>query len=147
MYSCGHGLGGRLGFADEQSRVHPQRIVMPAAIACVDIAAALGHSLFVGVDGSVMTCGQNDNGCLGVGGDEMMIPMPVLVPLKDSLIIVGCAAASRHSVIWSKCGCVLTCGRNTHGQLGHSSDAKDVVVPMFSKVMRVTIVTAFMSPF
>uniref|UniRef100_A0A914VV87 BTB domain-containing protein n=1 Tax=Plectus sambesii TaxID=2011161 RepID=A0A914VV87_9BILA len=133
VFACGHGLGGRLGVGDEQYRSWPEGVAPHRLF--VDIAAAALHSVFVDVDGSAFTCGQNDHGCLSVGEGIDKLLEPTMVALKDSPMFVGCAAGARHTVLWTKSGTVLTCGQNTHGQLGHTSQP-DVIVSTLKKIPR-----------
>ena len=48
VYSCGHGLGGRLGFGTEESQLTPKLIqCFVESDACIAIASGSDHSLFL----------------------------------------------------------------------------------------------------
>ncbi len=52
VYSCGHGLGGRLGLGSEDPQFHP-RIISSLKESVVDVAAGTDHTLFVDRTGNV----------------------------------------------------------------------------------------------
>ncbi|OQE46047.1 hypothetical protein PENCOP_c001G03255 [Penicillium coprophilum] len=137
LFMCGFGPGGRLGTGDESTRF---------TFACIEtgglegkkvVSAALGqdHSLAITEQGEIFSWGSNKFGQLGYGlprtsnKNDIPIqttPRQIFNPFKKETII-GAAASSIHSVVFSTSG-LYTFGKN-EGQLGLvDSDARSLEV-------------------
>ncbi|CAG8172921.1 unnamed protein product [Penicillium nalgiovense] len=137
LFICGFGPGGRLGTGDESTRF---------TFACIEtgglegkkvVSAALGqdHSLAITEQGEIFSWGSNKFGQLGYGlprtsnKNDIPIqttPRQIFNPFKKETII-GAAASSIHSVVFSTSG-LYTFGKN-EGQLGLvDSDARSLEV-------------------
>ncbi|KAJ5959643.1 uncharacterized protein N7479_006793 [Penicillium vulpinum] len=137
LFMCGFGPGGRLGTGDESTRF---------TFACIEtgglegkkvVSVALGqdHSLAITEQGDIFSWGSNKFGQLGYGLPRtsnkndvpiQMTPRQIFNPFKKETII-GAAASSIHSVVFSTSG-LYTFGKN-EGQLGLvDSDARSLEV-------------------
>ncbi|KAI2705282.1 hypothetical protein CBS147317_2234 [Penicillium roqueforti] len=137
LFMCGFGPGGRLGTGDESTRF---------TFACIEtgglegkkvLSAALGqdHSLAITEQGEIFSWGSNKFGQLGYGlprtsnKNDIPIqttPRQIFNPFKKETII-GAAASSIHSVVFSTSG-LYTFGKN-EGQLGLvDSDARSLEI-------------------
>ncbi|CAG7956298.1 unnamed protein product [Penicillium nalgiovense] len=137
LFICGFGPGGRLGTGDESTRF---------TFACIEtgglegkkvVSVALGqdHSLAITEQGEIFSWGSNKFGQLGYGlprtsnKNDIPIqttPRQIFNPFKKETII-GAAASSIHSVVFSTSG-LYTFGKN-EGQLGLvDSDARSLEV-------------------
>lgn len=87
----------------------------------VDIAAGTKHSLFLKSDGTVLSCGANNFGQLGIGTTQpSTTPMQVKENRASQNLsnIVQISAGDNHSIFLKNNSNVLTCGFNGDGQLG-----------------------------
>ncbi|KAG1714116.1 Inhibitor of Bruton tyrosine kinase [Nymphon striatum] len=123
VYTCGHGLGGRLGSGVEDTNILPKSIDLPGlAEKCfvVDVAAGDNHIVLLATSNEVFTCGLNKFHQLGHSPPPSMLLRPTKVKMKikfqSSIILVSVHAANYHTVIETTDG-VYTCGLNA-GQLG-----------------------------
>jgi len=137
LFMCGFGPGGRLGTGDESTRFSFVCIETGGLAEKKVISVALGqdHSLAITDRGEIFSWGSNKFGQLGYGlprtsnRNDVPIqstPRQIFNPLKKE-IIIGAAASSIHSVVFSDSG-LYTFGKN-EGQLGLvDSDARSLEV-------------------
>ena len=135
LWMCGVGPGGRLGTGDGSTRFAWVCIETGALAGKNVIAVALGqdHSIAVSEPGEVFTWGSNQYGQLGYRlppadnrNDHPIqgTPRQIFNPFKGE-IIIGAAASSIHSVVFTATG-LYTFGKND-GQLGLvDSDARSL---------------------
>lgn len=81
-YTWGAGMSGALGLQDCRSNVDHPTEVSGVDANVVDVAAGTNFSLLLCADGTVLACGQNDHGQLGVGSNGIMasrtfVPVPL----------------------------------------------------------------------
>lgn len=125
LLMAGIGAGGRLGLGGQESQIVPRVLECPLDSKgerdeIVDVALGHDHSVLVTASGDVYTFGSNRYGQLGYSlrddeQDCQMIPKR-LNPLKRQKVI-GCAASTVHSVVYTADGDVYVWGTN-RGQMG-----------------------------
>lgn len=137
LFICGFGPGGRLGTGDESTRFSFVCIETGGLTGRKVMSVALGqdHSLAITELGEIFSWGSNKFGQLGYSlprtsnKNDVPIqstPRQIFNPFKKETI-VGAAASSIHSVVFSNSG-LYTFGKN-EGQLGLvDSDARSLEV-------------------
>lgn len=119
-----HGQAGT-GSTSPATVVSPTPVVgLPAA---KSVAAGLGHSLALDLNGQVWAWGQNASGQAGVGSVGGVVPVPTRVsglPLIQQL-----AAGGNYSLALDATGQVWAWGQNTSGQAGTGVASTAVLVP------------------
>lgn len=137
LFMCGFGPGGRLGTGDESTRFSFVCIETGGLAGRKVMSVALGqdHSLAITEFGEIFSWGSNKFGQLGYSlprtsnKNDVPIqstPRQIFNPFKKETII-GAAASSIHSVVFSNSG-LYTFGKN-EGQLGLvDSDARSLEV-------------------
>ncbi|CAG0882573.1 unnamed protein product [Darwinula stevensoni] len=130
VYSCGHGLGGRLGFGTEESQLTPKLIqCFVESDSCIAIASGSDHSLFLTQNHNVWSCGSNRYGQLGhylSPTDRLLNPKVISLKWPNEPI-QGIACGPSHSVFYSSTH-LFTCGVNS-GQLGHLQGSDTINAP------------------
>lgn len=133
LFMCGFGPGGRLGTGDESTRFSFVCIETGGLAGRKVMSVALGqdHSLAITEFGEIFSWGSNKFGQLGYTCNKndvpiQLTPRQIFNPFKKETII-GAAASSIHSVVFSNSG-LYTFGKN-EGQLGLvDSDARSLEV-------------------
>jgi alpha-tubulin suppressor-like RCC1 family protein len=82
----------------------------------VDLAAGLDHTCALDDAGAVLCWGEGSSGRLGVGFDDVNLPVTVEVPTEG--IVVGIAAGGGTTCAFDDAGLVWCWGINNDGQLG-----------------------------
>ncbi|KAJ5093442.1 hypothetical protein N7456_009303 [Penicillium angulare] len=135
LFICGFGPGGRLGTGDETTRFTFSCVETGGLAGKKVISVALGqdHTMAITEFGEIFSWGSNKFGQLGYGlprtsnKNDVPIqttPRQIFNPFKKETII-GAAASSIHSVVFSTSG-LYTFGKN-EGQLGLvDSDARSL---------------------
>ena len=120
--------------ADANSCRPEPRLVEALAGEKVIGASAGDHHIAVWTNaGELFTFGDGGRGALGHGAipwdggnpfpREASELVPRLVEALSGKTVVGASASSEQTVIWTASGALYTCGRGTHGVLGHGEDA------------------------
>ncbi|KAL4970722.1 BTB domain and ankyrin repeat protein [Aspergillus stella-maris] len=137
LFMCGFGPGGRLGTGDEATRFSFVCIEGGGLASRKVVSITLGqdHTLAITENGDIFSWGSNKFGQLGYGlprtsnKDDVPVqpsPRQIFNPFKKE-VILGAAASSIHSVVYSNSG-LYTFGKN-EGQLGLvDSDARSLDV-------------------
>ncbi|KAL4803742.1 hypothetical protein BDV18DRAFT_38846 [Aspergillus unguis] len=137
LFMSGFGPGGRLGTGDESTRFNFVCIEGGGLANRKVVSVALGqdHTLAITENGDIFSWGSNKFGQLGYGlprgnnKDDVPVqstPRQIFNPFKKE-VILGAAASSNHSVVYSSAG-LYTFGKN-EGQLGLvDSDARSLEV-------------------
>ncbi|KAF6114171.1 inhibitor of Bruton tyrosine kinase [Phyllostomus discolor] len=122
VYTCGHGPGGRLGHADEQTCLVPRLVEGLSGHNCSQVAAAEDHTVVLTEDGCVYTFGVNTFHQLGIipPPSSCNVPRQMQAKYLKGRTIIGVAAGRFHTVLWTK-EAVYTMGLNG-GQLGYLLD-------------------------
>lgn len=147
LFSCGHGYGGRLGQASENTSVAPALIHGVGSIPCEQVAAGQDHLMLLMQGGQVWTCGLNVYHQLGHSPppERLVSPRPLSLKFLKGKNVVGVCAARFHSVFYTK-DSVFTFGLNA-GQLGHPKGDRTQILPrqvsaLYNKEWTLTHVTA-----
>lgn len=114
--SCGLNVGGQLGIGTTGfgSNV-PVPVTVLTGISKID--AGWAHSLFLKDDGTVWSCGVNDNGQLGLGNNTNQ-STPALIASLSGITQISSGTLSGHSLFLKNDGTVWMCGSNGCGQFG-----------------------------
>ena len=118
VFVCGDNSSGQLGSGYiSNGQYLPTKISFELRVQSV--AAGAHHSFFITEDGSAFSCGNNDNGQLGLGNDykDNNITSPTKIHSLPSEV-ESIAAGGSHSIFRMKSGQFFACGNNTSGQLG-----------------------------
>jgi alpha-tubulin suppressor-like RCC1 family protein len=124
VYSCGRP---RYRLGRQKSETIPEDYTLPLQITenigtsnIIAISAGYFHSLFLDEYGRVYSCGDNDNGQLGLG-NSYDCNFPTLIDALADSNIVAISAGIYGSLFLDEYGKVYSCGYNYHGQLGHTN--------------------------
>jgi len=131
VYTCGYGYNGRLGLGDGQPRRRLTRVpqALFAGSRVVMVSCGGDHTMAVTAAGHAWTCGQNDQGQLGVGDRTNRLGFTqVDAGQLGGARIVMAACGWNHSVVVSAEGRVWAFGNGLFGCLG-LNDEQDRLVP------------------
>lgn len=124
VWACGVNSGGELGDGTNTDKLSPIQVTAITG-SITAISAGESHSLFLKNDGTVWACGYNNKGQLGDGtitGIGKTSPVQVIAGTSGCSTflcnIIGISAGGEHSVFLKSDRTVLSCGNNSHGQLG-----------------------------
>lgn len=138
--SCGWGDIGQLGNINSYPWPIPTfQITAPATV--TKVVCGDWHSLFLKSDSTVISCGFNNLGALGVGTNELMKTSPVNVIGLTG--ITDIAAGGGHSLFLKSNGTVWACGSNINGELGDGTTApKNIPIQIASLSNVISIAAA-----
>lgn len=134
VWGCGHNNYGQLGDSTMgNDYLIPFQI--PGLFNVVKIAAGEISSFFVLNNGSVLSCGGNNYGQLGIGTTSLyeLYPMPVIVPQN----IIDVSTSTYHTLFLTADSTIYTCGFNNHGQLGLGTNVgidTPVIIPLLNHI-------------
>jgi alpha-tubulin suppressor-like RCC1 family protein len=114
IYACGYNLRGELGNGTTTQSNYAILINNSNLTNIVQVSAGFYHSLFIKSNGTVLSCGRNDNGQLGDNTITQRLS-PVLITSLTNIIQVS--AGYLHSIFLKSDGTVLSCGLNNYRQL------------------------------
>ncbi|KAK5862724.1 hypothetical protein PBY51_018093 [Eleginops maclovinus] len=122
VFTCGHGLGGRLGHGDEQTYLVPRMVEGLMSHHCSQVAAAKDHTVVLTEEGYIYTFGLNSFHQLGLAPPPASahVPKQVFSKMLRGRTVIGVAAGRFHTVLWTR-EAVYTMGLNG-GQLGYLLD-------------------------
>ena len=134
-YSWGEGRYGALGVPDTESdQFRPQKVIFQdnansykKEVFVRAASAGYRHTCFLDEKGRVFSCGNNDNGQLGLATRSVQQQ-----PLQIDNFEHGAAQVSAgkdHTLILTDTGLVYACGSNSEGQLGFHSEHKSSITP------------------
>ena len=104
----------------------------------IKIAAGYEHSLFLGADGVVYSCGWNADGLCGLDEDiwwHVKIPTPIVYFIKNGIRIVDISIGCLHSLVLDDQGRIYSFGHNNYRQCG-VGDTRTVPVPKMIKSLK-----------
>ena len=135
------------GYHKEDNHHIPSPIPAVEGLPLVSVAAGNRHAAVLTIHGTVFAWGNNSSGCCGRPYPESVtLPVPVHVPdsalekpdgpnpfpnwavwngsnvsLADDVAVVHAACGDEHTVLVTRSGRLLCCGRNNQGQIGLAS--------------------------
>lgn len=125
VYSCGFGVGGRLGHDNEESVLIPKQISTMETIKeteqdrCIDIAVTRDCSYFLTEKGALWSCGLNNYHQLGHPGvPKLLVPTKIQFRQVKDRKITHFACGRFHVALIVDDSQLYTYGINA-GQLGH----------------------------
>jgi alpha-tubulin suppressor-like RCC1 family protein len=118
IYACGYNLRGELGNGTTTQSNYAILINNSNLTNIVQVSAGFYHSLFIKSNGTVLSCGRNDNGQLGDNTITQRLS-PVLITSLTNIIQVS--AGYLHSIFLKSDGTVLSCGLNNYRQLANGT--------------------------
>ncbi|EDV25247.1 uncharacterized protein TRIADDRAFT_57002 [Trichoplax adhaerens] len=129
VFTCGHGQGGRLGIADEETTLRASEISSITGIKIAQIAAARDHTVLLTDKGAVYTFGMNNYHQLGQVPSPKRCLKPKQISSKHlhNKVMIGIAAGTYHTVMHTNEE-LYTCGTN-YGQIGHAAMERQVTLP------------------
>lgn len=119
VYSFGRNDFGQLGLGGTDDTSAPCRITALEGRPVASVACGQYHTVFALEDGTVLACGKNDYGQLGV---DLAGPVTVPTELRREAFlgrgVVQVACGYYHSLALADDGSVFSFGRNDFGSLG-----------------------------
>jgi alpha-tubulin suppressor-like RCC1 family protein len=119
LLGCGYNSHGALGLDHKENRDRFERIrrdQLPEGDHVEQITLGHSHALILTKQGSLLACGANHAGQLGLG-DYFSRTKFTLVRLPDDERIIQVSAGNSHTLILSKNQNLLGCGSNGYNQL------------------------------
>jgi alpha-tubulin suppressor-like RCC1 family protein len=125
VYTWGYNNYGQLGLGDQGGGTQRNvPTVVPGVNEVVAVAGGAFHSFALSRDGTVMACGKNDAGQLGLGDTVQRDMFTVVAGLRG---VVDIDAGASHSIAVTAEGGLYTWG--TGGAIGHGGDTIQCLVP------------------
>ncbi|AYV78082.1 MAG: chromosome condensation regulator [Edafosvirus sp.] len=120
LMSTGNNISGQLGHNDFKERKRFEEIKnIPKNI--VQVICGEHHTIIRLTDGTLMGCGNNSSGQLGIQNLDLLFTK--FVEIKNiPKNIVEVKSGNNHSVIRLTDGTLMSCGSNSKGELGHGDD-------------------------
>lgn len=126
------------GSGNQQSRQLPELVdtFKKNNISIKQVLIEKFHSVFVSSEGRGWACGHGMGGRLGIDSESTVLtPQPIKI---GSEVIKTASIGHDHTVLLMESGAVLTCGLNTHHQLGHTPPPKKLLVPRPLPLIKMT---------
>ena len=117
VWSCGYNIHGQLGLNDYTDRTTFTQVTTNINNDVKQIVCGDSHNFILKNDGSVWSCGNNNNGQLGLGSYNSHITFTqVTTNINNDVKQIVCG--QYHIFIIKNDGSVWSCGLNNKGQLG-----------------------------
>ncbi len=119
LYTCGYNTNGQLGLGNKTSYNTFQKVPLPSLVTSwTAVACGVKHTLAIGSDGNLYSCGANSFGQLGIGNTTDASSFQKVTLPSGVTSWRAIAAGDSFSVAISNNNNVYTCGKNSAGQLG-----------------------------
>lgn len=121
LMACGHNSHGQLGLGDLTLRTRFVPIInIPKNV--TNVVCGLHHTIIKLSDGTLMVCGLNDKGQLGIGNTISKSTFTKITGIPKNIVQI--VAEDSTTILRCIDGTIMTCGWNMFGQLG-LGDRKD----------------------
>ncbi|ORX43153.1 RCC1/BLIP-II protein [Piromyces finnis] len=125
---CGHGKIGRLGFGNEATQFNLKTLRIDNC-QIQNFSVGYNHTLFIGSNGELFTCGDNTFGQLGYETENsVMETMPKEVQSLKNIPIIKASSCKYHNLALARNGTLYSWGLNL-GQLGHPAKYDTIKTP------------------
>nr|XP_014095758.1 probable E3 ubiquitin-protein ligase HERC4 [Bactrocera oleae] len=141
LYAWGSNIYGQLGISPPNELAHstsPRLVDSLLGIPIAFIACGGNHSFIISKSGAVFGWGCNNCGQLGLN-DCTHRHFPTQLRTLRSLCVRYITCGEQYSVFLTNDGGVFTCGKGSHGQLGHGGNLNEVLPRKVSELMGSTI--------
>ncbi|AYV82591.1 MAG: chromosome condensation regulator [Hyperionvirus sp.] len=119
LMGCGHNRYGQLGLGHWRNiSLFKEIKEIPKNIA--EVICSAFYTTIRLTDGTLMRCGRNDRGQLGLGDNRNRQVFTEIEKIPKNIVEVICQ--DNYSIIRLTDGTLMSCGRNNHGQLGVGDD-------------------------
>ncbi|KAL4233187.1 hypothetical protein ACF0H5_007871 [Mactra antiquata] len=134
VYTCGHGMGGRLGHSNEETCLVPKQIDSLKTEVCTEIAAARDHTVILAKSCNVYSCGMNMCHQLGQfpPPEQCLVPRIINSKTIKGKQVIGISTGRFHTIVYTS-SAVFSCGLNA-GQLGHPKPKGDRKISQLKQV-------------
>jgi alpha-tubulin suppressor-like RCC1 family protein len=116
LWSCGENESGQLGLGDNTNRNTFTQVTTNINNDVKQVICGWWYTFIIKNDGSLWSCGSNDDGQLGLGGGGNRNTFTKVTTNVSDVKQVACGC--RHTFILKNDGSVWSCGRCYEGQLG-----------------------------
>ena len=131
VYSWGQGQGGQLGLGHEEDCSLPQEVTIPEDQVVENVRCGGDGTIFITQQGSLLACGSNARNKLGLNArrglmqsvgrgaevEKALLPTPVKAVTSK---IIDVSMGPHHTVALTENGHLVSFGRSSEGQLGHT---------------------------
>ncbi|XP_043193950.1 serine/threonine-protein kinase Nek8-like [Amphibalanus amphitrite] len=131
VYSWGQGQGGQLGLGHEEDCSLPQEVTIPDDQVVENVRCGGDGTIFITQQGTLLACGSNERNKLGLNArrglmqsmgrgaevEKALLPTPVKSVTSK---IIDVSMGPHHTVALTENGHLVSFGRSSEGQLGHT---------------------------
>ena len=133
VYGAGSKTHGAIGTGSQNlhgdgNTRDPRLVLTLQQMDVVQVACGWRHSVFIGLEGRVWSCGESANGKLGLGGDAKIEPVPRPIEGLKGVRVVQVSCGQHHTGFVAADGSLYTCGMGLYGQCGHG-ELTDELMP------------------
>jgi alpha-tubulin suppressor-like RCC1 family protein len=108
-------------------KIHSKPVSIPALTGVAAVQGGQNHVLWLTHQGTVLGCGTNTDGQLGLGDEVTRVDRPTVIPGLESIVQIS--SGNRTLEARDSSGRVFMAGENTSGQIGIGSSEEDVWTP------------------
>ena len=119
VWGCGSNYWGQLGIGNNEDK--------SAFIECIgninnaiSISGGSSHTILLKNDGTLLTCGRNNKGQLGIGNNEDKSSFTQCIVNINNIVSIICGY--EHTLIINNNGGVMSCGSNYFNHLGDGTN-------------------------
>ena len=128
LFTWGDPDKGRLGHGDKETALLPRQVRSVARVSVAGVACGTWHTVALGANGRLYTCGREAHGLLGSGSQAKAngaVMGEVTTLSSAGVVIVQVSCGDYHTAALSSKGEVYTWGLGSHGRLGHGGERSE----------------------